>query len=129
MASFLSSILAIFIIAPVLLFVIIFFLSKYWIHDTRRSIQISADSTTLFFILSVHFIILAVWEKSLLSLLILLLLLTALCFAYLYWKLKGELNYGKIFRGFWRFSFLLYFTLYVFLIIFGVFSSAFTFLT
>ncbi|MFT8323034.1 MAG: DUF3397 family protein [Bacillus sp. (in: firmicutes)] len=47
----------------------------------------------------------------------------------LHWKIKEEINYKKVFRGFWRINFLLFFCMYLFLMTYGLIYFIFTSIT
>jgi uncharacterized membrane protein YozB (DUF420 family) len=64
MLSVVSSLIATFITVPILVYILIFIISKVKTKNHRRAIQIALDFSTVFFILSVHFLILAIWGKS-----------------------------------------------------------------
>lgn len=64
-----------------------------------------------------------IWEKSFLWLIILLMLVIGVAVAFLHWKVKQEIDYNRVFRGFWRFNFLMFFSAYVILIIIGIVQS------
>jgi hypothetical protein len=44
-------------------------------------------------------------------------------FVIMHWKFKAEIEYKKVFKGIWRVTFLLFFTLYVGLIVYGLLLS------
>ncbi|WP_420489503.1 DUF3397 family protein [Neobacillus niacini] len=41
--------------------------------------------------------------------------------------MRGEIIFTKVFKGYWRFNFLLFFLAYISLTIFGILRSALTF--
>jgi hypothetical protein len=50
-------------------------------------------------------------------------LFAAVIFTVIHWKVKQEINIPLIFKGFWRFNFLLFFSAYIVLLVFGMFQS------
>ncbi|MBW8348641.1 DUF3397 domain-containing protein [Bacillus sp. IITD106] len=124
MLALLSSLAAIFVILPVLLFVLVFFIVKLLTNSQKKAKGAAINITTFVLIFSVHYLILVIWSKSLLWLIILFVLLTAILFTYVYWKVKEEIDYGKVFQGFWRLNFLLFSAIYIGLLIYGAASRA-----
>ncbi|WHY02281.1 DUF3397 domain-containing protein [Neobacillus sp. DY30] len=127
MNSFISSIITIFLTVPLLGFFIIYVLSKLITKNTRRSFHKALDYSTILFIVAVHFLLLTIWDKSFFGLILLILLVIAMIFVVLHWKIKGEIIINKVFKGFWRFNFLIFFLAYISLTVFGILRSALTF--
>ncbi|MEC1520959.1 DUF3397 domain-containing protein [Neobacillus niacini] len=127
MSSFISSIITIFLTVPLLGFIMIYVLNKLLTKNTRKSFHKALDYSTLLFIVAVHFLLLTIWGKSFFGLILLILLVIAMIFVVIHWKIKGEIILAKVFKGFWRFNFLIFFLAYVSLTIFGILQSALTF--
>lgn len=123
MSAFLSNFAAALITIPILGYIIIFVVSKQITKKHRRAVQIAIDGSTLLFIISVHYLIMVIWEISLLWMILLLILLVGVLVAFLHWKVKEEIDYQKVFRGFWRINFLLFFSIYTVLLIIGLVQS------
>lgn len=128
MGTLLSGIITIFIIAPVLLFILIYLISRLITGEAKRSLQLSADLSTFFFIISVHFIVFVIWQRSLIFILLFVLVLSLAAFGYLYYSIHGNWDYKKIVKGAWRFNFLLFLCLYLGFMVYGVLTSAFHYL-
>ncbi|ALC91087.1 hypothetical protein AM500_15775 [Bacillus sp. FJAT-18017] len=126
MSTVISSFLAAFIVMPLLGYLLIFIISKSITGNHRRSVRSAVDFTTLLLILAVHFLIRTIWGQSYLWLILIIVFATAMIFAVLHWKIRGEVVLGKVFRGFWRFNFLLFFIGYLGLIVFGLIQRATT---
>lgn len=127
LSSFISSIITIFLTVPLLGFIMIYVLNKLLTKNTRKSFHKALDYSTLLFIVAVHFLLLTIWGKSFFGLILLILLVIAMIFVVIHWKIKGEIILAKVFKGFWRFNFLIFFLAYVSLTIFGILQSALTF--
>jgi hypothetical protein len=127
MNAFITSIITIFLTVPLLGFFIVFTINKLITKNSRKSFHKALDYSTILFILAVHFLIITIWEKSYFGLIILLLLMIAMFFVFIHWKIKGEIIFTKVFKGFWRFNFLIFFIAYLSLTIFGILRSALTF--
>ncbi|MEH7492996.1 DUF3397 domain-containing protein [Neobacillus niacini] len=127
MNSFISSIITIFLTVPLLGFVIIYVLNKLITKNTRRSFHKALDYSTILFIVAVHFLLITIWGKSFFGLILLILLVIAMIFVVIHWKIKGEIIFTNVFKGFWRFNFLIFFLAYISLTVFGILRSALTF--
>ncbi len=128
MPAFFSMLISIFILFPILLFVLILLVGKYWYENGKKSFRLAADITTFFLIVSVHFLIKTIFGRSFLIGIILLLLANLAIFRWLGLKLKGEMEIKRLLKGYWRFTFLLFLALYILLMMYGIFSGALQFL-
>lgn len=122
MGTFLSWIIAILITVPLVGYLLSFIIVKQITKNHRKAVAISIDITTFILIVSVHFMIKAIWNHSFLWLIFLFMLLLALSFVIIYRYLRNEIEYLRIFRGYWRLNFLLFFIVYFVLLIFGLTS-------
>ena len=120
MASVFSTIIAIFVMIPFLGYFISFILAKEILKNHRKAVHVAIDITTFLLIVSVHFIVIAIWETSYLWLIFLIICLIGLVFVIIYWKAKGEIHYPKVIRGFWRINFILFFMAYISLMVTGL---------
>lgn len=120
MTAFFSSIIATFVTIPLLGYIIVFIISKLITKKHRKSVRMALDVTTLLLIVCVHYLIIAIWETSLLWLIYIILILTAAAFVVAHWKIKHEIHLTKVFKGFWRFNFLLFSFAYFVLLIYGL---------
>ncbi len=115
-----SSLIATLVTIPLLGYLAVFIISKQITKKHKRSVHIALDVSTLFFILAVHYLIIVIWDKSYLWMIVLSLLITAVTFIIMHWRIKQEINLRVLFKGFWRFNFLLYFTAYIVLMLIGL---------
>jgi hypothetical protein len=122
MTGFISGTVAVLVTVPLVGYLIIFVLSKQLTKNHRRSVQRAIDFSTLLLIISVHFLVLTIWEQSFLWLILIILIIHALVFVFIHWKFRQEIDFFRVFRGYWRMNFLLFFFAYVVLIIFGIFQ-------
>ncbi|MEH7334930.1 DUF3397 domain-containing protein [Neobacillus drentensis] len=127
MSSIISTILTLFITLPFLGLLVIFLIFKLVTKNTRKSVHKALDYTTVLFIFSVHFLILTIWDKSLFWLIILIMIVIAMMFVLVHWKVKEEIIIKKVMKGFWRFNFILFFLVYISLTLYGLIHRAFTF--
>lgn len=116
----LSSFIATLVTIPILGYLLVFIIAKQITKKHKRSVHIALDTSTLLFILSVHYLILVIWNKSFFPYILLLIISIAIVFVIIHWKVKQEINILQVFRGFWRFNFLLFFTAYAVLFLYGL---------
>ncbi|SEN29463.1 Protein of unknown function [Mesobacillus persicus] len=120
MTGFLSVAVATLVTLPLVGYVLIFIFSKQLTKNHKRSVQRAIDFSTLLLIVSNHFLILVIWEKSFLWLILLILIFMGIIFVIYHWKYRQEIDYFRVFKGYWRMNFLLFFTAYIVLIIYGM---------
>lgn len=123
MSAFFSNLAAAFVTLPLLGYILIFVISKQITKKHRRAVHIALDGSTLLFIISVHYLIMTIWKISLLWVILLIIISVGVIVVLLHWKVKEEIDYQKVFRGFWRFNFLIFFSAYMVLIIIGIIQS------
>ncbi|MCI1589725.1 MAG: DUF3397 domain-containing protein [Heyndrickxia oleronia] len=122
MGAFLSSFISIFIMLPFLGYFLSFILVKQLTRNHRRAVSIAIDITTLILIISVHFLIKGIWGQSLLWLIMLIILMIGLVFVVFYRSVRDEIEYSRVFKGFWRLNFLFFTTIYIILFVYGMTS-------
>ncbi|WP_408916905.1 DUF3397 domain-containing protein [Caldifermentibacillus hisashii] len=128
MASLLSTIISVFILLPALLFIVVLSILLLLRKRRQTAFQQAADISTIFFILSVYFLAIIIWDRLLFFPIIVFMILCFMLFSWIYWKEKSRFDLTKIFRGFWRLMFLIFFLLYVCLMMYGIITSAFSLL-
>lgn len=122
MPGIFSALIAIIITVPMIGYLAVFIISKQVTGNHRRSVNLAIDFSTFLFVLSVHFLIVTIWEKSFLWLILLILFGIAAFFVFIHWKFKEEIVIPKVFKGYWRFNFLLFFSAYIILVLFGLYQ-------
>lgn len=127
MSTIFSNILALLFIMPFAGFLAVFFIGRFVTKNSRRSVHYALDFSTVLFIFSVHFLLKTIWENSFFWLIILVLIVTAMVFVIVHWKVKEEINLKKVLKGFWRFNFLLFSLVYIVLTLYGLIYRALTF--
>jgi hypothetical protein len=105
---------------PLVGYLLMFIFSKQLTKNHKRSVQRAIDFSTFLFIISNHFLIMVIWGKSFLWLILLILIALAIIFVLYHWKVRQEIEYTRVFKGYWRMNFLLFFLSYVALIIYGI---------
>lgn len=120
MSIIISNVITLFFVVPILGYILLFVLFKMFTKNHRKSVHRALDYSTIFFILSVHFLVLTIWGKSMLWLILILMSCIGIMFIIIHWKAKGEVMILQVLRGFWRFNFLLFFFAYIGLVFFGM---------
>lgn len=120
MPGIFSGLIASFISVPLLGYLAVFVISKQITGNHKQAVNLAIDFSTFLLVLSVHFLVMTIWEKSFLWLILLVLFGFAALFVWIHWKYKGEIILPKVFRGYWRFNFLLFFSAYIVLVVFGL---------
>lgn len=121
MSNIIAHVTAAFVTMPLLAFFVVYVLARKLTNKKKKSFYVAINISTLFFMIAVHFLIVAIWGKSYLWAIIVLLLVMNILFAIGYWRKKGDLHIATVLRLFWRFSFLLFFFLYFGLLGYGIF--------
>ncbi|WP_453997129.1 DUF3397 domain-containing protein [Bacillus nitroreducens] len=123
MIDFFAGLAATFVTIPLLGFILVYLICRLMIKNTRKSLFLTIDITTIFFLLAVHYLLLVIVGKSLLGLIILILILAALVIGFITWKNKHEIEIMRIIRKSWRFAFLASTTAYFLLLFIGIIQS------
>lgn len=117
-----SGFLATLVTLPILSYIIFFILAKKWTKHHRRSVHIAMDLSTIFFIVSVHYLIIIIWNLHLFWMILLFILVIACSVVIAHYKVNQELVFEKLLKGFWRLNFLCFFCAYLLLFLYGVIS-------
>lgn len=123
MSTFFSTFVSILIVMPFLVYILVFIISKQLTKEHRFSVRLSLDVSTFFFILSVYYLIFTIWGKSLFWLILLMIIFIGMIVVFIHWKVKEEIDIPKVIRGIWRVNLLVFFSVYVILVFFGVIRS------
>ncbi|TWE08931.1 uncharacterized protein DUF3397 [Neobacillus bataviensis] len=127
MSTIFSSVLTVFFAIPIIGTFLVFTVIKLTLKTTKKALHMALDYTTIFYIISVHFLIVTLWDKSFFWLIILVMLVIAMVFVFVHWKVKEEIIVKRVWKGFWRFNFILFFFTYFVLTFYGLVSRAITF--
>lgn len=125
MSEFLAGTFATIVTLPVFALIVFYFIARAVTRNNKKSFHLAIDASTLFFILAVHFILIIIWETSFLSLILTVLLVIATVMVLTHYKLKEEIHFKRVFKGFWRLNFLLFFFAYFCLVTFGIIKRVF----
>jgi hypothetical protein len=119
MSDFVSVLFATFVTVPIAAFILVYMLGRKVLKRKKKSFHLAVNVSTIFFILSVHFLIMTIWGTSYLWMIIIFLLLLKVLFMIGYWWKKQDVHITPVFRLFWRFNFLLFSFAYFSLLIYG----------
>jgi hypothetical protein len=120
-------VLTVFFTLPFTGSILVYFFIKLMTKNTRKSMHKALDYTTVLYIISVHFLIVTIWGKSLFWLIILIMILIAMMFVLVHWKVKEEIVLKKVMKGFWRFNFVVFLLTYISLTFYGIIYRTLTF--
>lgn len=126
MSSIVSGIFALFVVAPLISYIVAFIICKKITKKHRRSVRFAIDFSTIFFIFSVHYLAVTIWEKSFFWYIIIFVLCAGMIFTIYHWKVDQEVVFSKVFRGFWRLNFLVFLFVYLGLMVYGIVQRIYT---
>jgi Protein of unknown function (DUF3397) len=121
-----SGLLATLVTLPILSYILIFIGAKKWTKNHRRSVHTAMDLSTVFFIVSVHYLIIAIWNQHLFWMIMLIVLTIACVVVIVHYKVKQEIVFKKVLKGFWRLNFMCFFVTYILLFLYGVIARILT---
>ncbi|MFT9818605.1 DUF3397 domain-containing protein [Lysinibacillus sp. NPDC056185] len=128
MKDFLHIIISIIIFCPILLFVIIYLISRKVKIRGTHAFGVASDVTTVCLFFSVPLAIGVLWHVNVSVLLITLAIMMAMIFTYIDWRTKKEIEVKSLLRKIWRFQFLVLSTAYIVICIVGVIQSVIEYL-
>ncbi|WP_223700327.1 DUF3397 domain-containing protein [Sutcliffiella deserti] len=120
MSNLFAGFFATIVTVPVFAMLIFYVCARYLTKNNKRSFHVAIDTSTFFFILSVHFLVINIWGQSYLWIILMLLVGIAALMVVTHYKIKQEINFRRVLKGFWRFNFLLFFFAYFCLTLLGV---------
>jgi hypothetical protein len=123
LSSFISGLAAVFTLAPFLGYLTAFILMKQISGNHRKAVNTALNITTFLLIISVHFIILVIWDKPFIWVLLLMILTGTGILSIVHWRIREEIIFRKVIKGGWRLSFLIFSTAYIILLVYGIASS------
>ncbi|MCR6111229.1 DUF3397 domain-containing protein [Bacillus sp. A301a_S52] len=126
MAEVTAVITATLVTAPLLGLYIFYLIMVKLSRNKQRSFKLAVDVTVLLFIVSVYFMVYEIWGLRMGWLIAMFFLLTAIIFTFVHWKNYEEIDIKRVFKGVWRFQFVVFFLLYFIIIIYGLFNSVMT---
>ncbi|GAE33846.1 DUF3397 domain-containing protein [Halalkalibacter akibai] len=125
MGDIVAWVIATIVTIPLIGWYIIYITTVKISKNKSKSIRLASDWTTVLFMAAVYFIMVELWEKSFFWIILALFFFIAILFTWIHWKLSGDIETSKLFRGIWRFNFLLFFVVYLLLFSYGLLSRIF----
>jgi len=126
--DFLHIIISIIIFCPILLFVIVYLISRKVKIRGTHAFGVASDLTTLCLFFSVPLAIGVLWSVNVSALLVTLAIMMAMIFTYIDWRTKKEIEVKSLLKKIWRFQFLVLSTAYIVICIVGVIQSVIEYL-
>jgi len=126
--DFLHIVISIIIFCPILLFVIVYLISKKVKIRGTHAVGVASDVTTLCLFFSVPLAIGVLWNVNVSALLVTMAIMMAMIFTYIDWRTKKEIEVKSLLRKIWRFQFLVLSTAYIVICIVGVIRSVIEYL-
>ncbi|AOH54188.1 hypothetical protein ABE28_007465 [Peribacillus muralis] len=123
MPNVVSNLAAIFITLPFLGYILFFVGAKQLTGSHRRSVQFAMDMSAILFVISVHYLIIAIWDKQILWVIMLIMIVNAIVVVMVHYKVKEEIIFHKVVKGFWRVNFAFFFVAYILLFSIGLITS------
>lgn len=118
-----ESILSVFIIFPVLVFIVVWFIGKMMGIRKKRRTGLAADITTIALFFAVAVVYDSLSFPNVMTNLLLFLVLIAIILVIVLWKNKSDVGPHVIFRLLWRIYFLVLSILYFLGWVIGIFQS------
>jgi quinol-cytochrome oxidoreductase complex cytochrome b subunit len=108
---------------PLVSLVILFVILRVVVKNKKKSILMTVDLSTIFFIMSVHFHLITIFEQSFLIYIILGLMSLLFIVFYVDYKTSKAPSMKSVSKKVWRLSFLFFFISYLILTVCGMISS------
>lgn len=128
MKDFLHIVISIVIFCPILLFVIVYLISRKIKFRGTHAFGVASDVTTVCLFFSVPLVIGVLWNVDVSALLVTFAIMMAMIFTYIDWRTKKEIEVKSLLRKIWRFQFLVLSTAYIVICIVGVIRSVIEYL-
>ncbi|OEC02660.1 hypothetical protein GY31_06350 [Lysinibacillus sphaericus] len=123
MKDILHIVISVIIFCPVLLFVIVYAVSRKVNIRGTHAFGAASDVTTFWLFFSVPLAIGALWGVNVGALLVMLAIVLAIVFTYVDWRTKKEIEVKPLLRKIWRFLFLVLSTAYLLICLVGMIQS------
>ncbi|WP_409305322.1 DUF3397 domain-containing protein [Peribacillus sp. SCS-155] len=120
MGTIFSGVAATFITVPIAAYILLFIAAKVLTKNHRRSVRLSMDISTIFFILSVYYLIHAIWGHFLIWVILLVMIAIAATVVIVHYKIKQEIDIRRVLKGFWRLNFAFFLCAYFVLLFIGM---------
>ncbi len=119
MMDFFIWIISIAFALPIVCFIFLLFTLRLIVKNKKKSILLTFDISTIFFIMSVHFLLLTLFGRSFLLYIIVGIFSLSLLVYYMENK-RTQSSIARTSKKVWRMSFLFFFVSYIVLTIYGI---------
>ncbi|WP_420877777.1 DUF3397 domain-containing protein [Psychrobacillus psychrodurans] len=123
------NVLSVFVIYPVVVFLITFLFSKYILRKRKKSIGIASDISTLCLYFSITNLFSFIFLKEIGWHLVIFSIIFATIMSYLEWRSIKEIEVIALLRKIWRMLFLILCCMYAILWLFGVIRYVLTYIS
>ncbi|WP_107947659.1 DUF3397 domain-containing protein [Lysinibacillus parviboronicapiens] len=123
MKDLLHIIISIIIFCPLVLFIIVYLISRKVNIRGTHAFGAASDVTTFWLFFSVPLAIGGLWGVNIGALLVMLAIMLAMVFTYIEWRTKKELEVKPLLRKIWRFLFLVLSSAYFLVCLVGLIQS------
>ncbi|MET4559305.1 DUF3397 domain-containing protein [Lysinibacillus parviboronicapiens] len=123
MKDLLHIIISIIIFCPLVLFIIVYLISRKVNIRGTHAFGAASDVTTFWLFFSVPLAIGVLWGVNIGALLVMLAIMLAMVFTYIEWRTKKELEVKPLLRKIWRFLFLVLSSAYFLVCLVGLIQS------
>ena len=120
MDSLLAGLIATCVIMPIVVYMTVYTITRQMLKNNKKAVRLSADTTTIFLIMAVHYAVIALFEHSYLWVIMIILIIIASSVLFMHYKVREEVDLKRVFTGFWRASFLLFSAAYFLLALIGI---------
>ncbi len=122
MTNVVAWLIATIVTLPLLGWYLIYIISVKMNKNKSKSIRLASDWSMILFMAAVYFIIYELWGRSFLWIILAIFFFIALLFTWMHWKVSDDIHVRKLFKGIWRFNFILFLLVYLILSSYGLIS-------
>lgn len=108
MISFISFLIALLATIPLVSLIVFLIIFGKILANKRKAFGLSVDITTFFAIFSAAAISSYIWHQTFLGIILLVILMTAIIYTFIFWKTKEDFEIKRLFKGIWRLNFLVF---------------------
>lgn len=126
MISGIAFIIALLSTLPLLTWIILLTIFMFVMRKRRKAFNLATDITTLFAVFAWISISKKLWDLPIDGFAGLGILVIALIYTIIFWSVYQDFHLGKLLRGIWRSTFLIFMTIDLVLIIYGIINQVTT---
>lgn len=123
LVSGIAFIIALFSTLPIVTWFLLLLIFMFILRQKRTAFNAATDITTFFAVTASVIISKQLWHQNYSGMAILIILVTALVYTLVFWRVRKEFEPKRIFRGIWRTTFLIFMISDFFLYLYGMISQ------